>query len=158
MSTKRPIREILNQREKTVTVNTDRDDATTILLYAGDAPGFSRLSVVDVDVRAEEYLIIVRDQPWRGRNGKSSRNRLFLTIGEVYRWQIASKKPIAAIVGDKNGVAAEVDPKNRSVLVITARSVGFSYLIVADKELDDEESVGERVIVYVREKDPPKEK
>ena len=152
MTTKKPLRSIANGREKIVSGRPKLEDPSVVLLTGG-VSGVSRLSLTDADGTCENYVVIVREEKWRGRNGKNTQNQLFLAIGEKYRWRTASKKAIQDSTQDKYQVAIEVDSKDSSVLLITAKAVGVCRLDIADQEGKEE-----RVTVYVREEKSPKEK
>jgi len=63
MTSRRPLRQVFNQRAGIVTVKATRNDPTTVLVCSDTTAGNSLLTLVDVDGNREEYIVIVQPRP-----------------------------------------------------------------------------------------------
>jgi hypothetical protein len=127
MSTKRPIREILYGHERVATIELTRDDPTTVLVTARGT-GVTRMKVTDVDGTIENYRLIVREERFRGRNGKNTRNQVFLAEGETLRWPHRVEGLVQFVFLNRDIVDADLDPKDPTMVLLTAKKIGRGRL------------------------------
>ncbi|MCS6852827.1 MAG: hypothetical protein NZ700_16840 [Gemmataceae bacterium] len=63
MTTKKPIRQVFNQRDTIIQISALRDDPTTVLVTSQRVPGTSQVTLTDIDGHTEEYAINVQPAP-----------------------------------------------------------------------------------------------
>lgn len=133
LSTKKPIKEVHNDGEKTIRLERSAS-AANVINVVGITSGDTRFRLVGEDGTIEHIAVLVRSEKNPGKN------TLILDLGKPIPLQPSKTKSVVFIYTDRQDLLQVMrDKDNPSIYMLTAKADGYCHIYVLFKDKSNED-------------------